>query len=157
METITIIPPFQTAFNITTNCSDLIDFFKLKYGNYISTFPAQEAETITAIKKGNIYSIAFLGETISDANAALAIDKIMFEHTRYDEKIYALHGGAVEWEGKASMLLAPTTSGKVHSQAILPAEGLDIFQMIAFCWIGQALRFIPIPPQFILGAVALES
>lgn len=123
MKTITIVPPFQTAFNITTNCSDLIDFFRLKYGNYISTFPVQEAETITAIKKGNIYSIAFLGETICDANGALAIDRIMFEHTRYDEEIYALHGGAVEWEGKASMLLAPTTSGKSTLTSYLTSRG----------------------------------
>lgn len=123
MKNVLISPPFQTPFKITTNCDDLVRFLKLKYGKYLTASWSHDAKNITAIKKGDSYSITFSNKMVQDKSGVLAIDEIMFNNTTYDPNIFAIHGAAVEWQGKAYLFLASTTSGKSTLTSYLTSKG----------------------------------
>ena len=61
--------------------------------------------------------------TIENASGILAIDEIISNNTEYDNSIFALHGAAVEWNGKAILFLASTTSGKSTLTSYLTKNG----------------------------------
>ena len=145
MKNVLISPPFQTPFKITTNCDDLVHLLKLKHGKYLTASWSHDAKNITAIKKGNSYSITFSNKMVQDKSGVLAIDEIMFNNTTYDPNIFAIHGAAVEWQGKAYLFLASTTSGKST------LTSYRTLRMTAFCWTEQALPFIRILRRSISG------
>ena len=124
MKHLTFVPPFQTTFNITTNCNELIRLLKLKYGKYMIAFcQSNDTKNIVTVKKGHLYDIEFENKIINSESGILAIDDIIFNHTVYDKTIFALHGAAVEYNGKAYLFLASTTSGKTTLTSYLTSNG----------------------------------
>lgn len=123
MKTITITPPLQTSFQITTNSEALIHLLKLKYGDYATAHCTGGAKCISAILTDGIYEVAFDGQTVRDSSGAFAVDEIIANNTEYDSSVFALHGGAVEWQGRAYLFLASTTSGKSTLTSFLAHSG----------------------------------
>lgn len=123
MINLTIGLPFQTAFHITTDCEELIGFLKLKYGKYVSSSKSINAKKIIVLKNGDLYHVEFENKISDEKSAVLAIDSILFENTVFDEAVFALHGAAVEYNGKAYLFLASTTSGKTTLASYLTSIG----------------------------------
>ena len=124
MKSVVISPPFQTSFKITTNCEELVRLLKLKHGKYLTTFCCNDVKSITAIRKDDgLYDVAFSHKMVQDKSGVQAIDEIMFNNTQYDPNIFAIHGAAVEWQGRAYLFLASTTSGKSTLTSYLTSKG----------------------------------
>jgi len=83
---------------------------RLQYGKYISEDKLYDTHDIDAAKWHE--------------NILYEIDTIIYENTVYDESILALHGSAVEWNGKAYAFLAATESGKTTLTSYLTGMGL---------------------------------
>ena len=123
MKQVTLDLPFQTSFQISTNCGELVGLLKLKYGKYVTASVAEHAKPILALKKDGVYQVSYEDLTISDESGAFAIDEIVANNTVYDEAVFALHGAAVEHRGKAYLFLASTTSGKSTLTSFLTTAG----------------------------------
>lgn len=117
-----IITPYQSSFTIKTDCCELSNSLKLKHGKYIKSGNNTDF-LITAMKKGGRYEISFGNEIITTDFALRKIEDIMYENRQYAQSIFALHGGAVEFEGGAYLIVAPTTSGKTTLTAYLASKG----------------------------------
>ena len=101
----------QNACRILLNSTQSIRPFQLKYGTYF------EAEPPLDITPTHDVDVSASTTPLYD------IDRYLFEHATYDESIYALHGAAVEWHGKAYLFLAATTSGKTTLTSYLTSRG----------------------------------
>lgn len=124
MKSVVISPPFQTSFKIKTNCEELVRLLKLKHGKYLTTCCRNGAKSIMAVRKEDgVYDIAFSNKVVQDKSGAVAIDEIIFNNTQFDPNIFAIHGAAVEWQGRACLFLASTTSGKSTLTSYLTNKG----------------------------------
>lgn len=122
MTTVVLRRPYQTVFVIQTNCEKLLYLLRLQYGRYLCDGEDRGGSTITVVKRGASYRIDFEGEAIETDCPLEKIDSILFEHTRFDDRIFAMHGAAVEWQGQAQLFLAATTSGKTTLAAYLTSQ-----------------------------------
>lgn len=124
MTEIYLIPPFQSITCIQTNCASLIEQLHTKYGQYISSnsaFPVNYR--IKIVKEATSYYLEFGGSILTTEAPLIEVENILFDNTRYDPKIFALHGAAVEWKNKAYLLLASTMSGKSTLTSYLTYNG----------------------------------
>lgn len=123
MAVLNIDAPFQTKYSIDTCCEELIYHLQLKYGKYISISQNKLNKVISVKKVNNIFIVHYQMEECVTTYPLQEIDRIMFDNTEYDDSIFALHGAAVEWKGKAYLFLAPTTSGKTTLASYLSITG----------------------------------
>ena len=123
MKTLFLTPPYQTTCAIDTNCVLLEKQLALKYGAYISVQSAPTNHMIRVTKTENGYTIKTPTEIFVSDSPLYEIDKYLFDHTEYDPRILALHGAAVEWNGKCHLFLAATTSGKTTLTSYLCHNG----------------------------------
>ena len=123
MTTVTLRRPYQTVFAIQTNCEKLVCSLHLQYGKYLCEGGATDGSLITAIKQDAFYQIDFAGQTMKSDSSLEKIDAILFENTRFDDRVFAMHGAAVERRGQACLFLAATTSGKTTLAAYLASRG----------------------------------
>ena len=113
MTKIYLIPPFQSITCIQTNCTSLVDQLRIKYGQYIfSNYDDSADYHIKIVKESAFYHLEFDSLTLTTETPLIEVENILFDNTRYEPKIFALHGAAVEWKNKAYFLLASTMSGK---------------------------------------------
>lgn len=115
--------PFQTTYSIKTSCKDLVSLLELKYGKYVSVSNINADYKIVVSQHDGIFKIRFVDDTYSTPYPLQEIDRIIFENTKYDNCVFALHGSALEWNSKAYLFLAPTTGGKTTLAAYLSAVG----------------------------------
>lgn len=119
-----ICPPYQSTCHIATDCPALAELLVLKHGKYLSASVPRQAELeIEVIRRADQYNLRFRGETRTTPDAMEEIDRILFEHTVYDPRLFALHGGGVEWNGRAYLFLAPTSTGKTTLTSYLVSQG----------------------------------
>lgn len=123
MTVLYIDAPFQTKYSIETNCDKLVSILHLKYGKYVSTNERKVERIILANKEKSRYIILYQTNEYQTKYPLQEIDRIMFDNTIYDESIFALHGAAVEWSGKAYLFLASTTGGKTTLASYLTSTG----------------------------------
>lgn len=116
--------PFHTSYAICTEDDDLIRRLQLKFGGYLrrSDEPADVSIEVIGQEDGT-FVLHALGEQIPCRHPLQMIDYIMHDSMHYDERILALHGAAVEWQGQAYIFLAPTTTGKTTLASYLIAHG----------------------------------
>lgn len=123
MTVLCINAPFQTKYFIETNCEKIILLLRLKYGKYAFGNEYKSDNTILVKEEKNIFTIRYKTIDIKTQYPLLEIDRIIFENTVYDELIFAMHGAAVEWGGKAYLFLAATTGGKTTLASYLTSTG----------------------------------
>ena len=114
--------PFQNTYSILTDCKTLISSLHLKYGKYFSIATIEGDILITVIKSFGSYEVTALGRKFTVKDPLYEIDRIIFDNTKFDQRIFALHGAAVEWDGKAYVFLASTSSGKTTLTSYLCAN-----------------------------------
>lgn len=117
-----MVAPCQSNFTIKTDCCELANSLKLKHGKYIKSENNKDF-LITVIKKENRYEISFGDEILITDSPLRRVEDIMYENRRYDENIFAIHGGAVEYMGGAYLIVAATTSGKTTLTSYLTSKG----------------------------------
>lgn len=116
--------PFHTAVSIVTNCPLLVTQLKAKYGAYIFEDELEDTSLlIKAIKHTSEYELLFNGHFFRVISAYQEIERILYENTKYDDHILALHGAAIEWGNMAYLFLAPTMSGKTTLTSFLVNQG----------------------------------
>lgn len=123
MLSIHIPAPYQTSFTIHTNCTELAESLRLKHGDYVKSCDCRTDYTIKAIKKRNLYEISFGDEIFTTDIPLRKIEDIMYENRRYDKNVFAIHGGAVEYDGGAHLIVAATTGGKTTLTSYLSSNG----------------------------------
>ena len=120
MKTVTIAGPCQTVYEVHTNCGELLRSLRLQFGKYLLEGGNSSGLRIDAVKEGSLYRVGFGGEERETDRPLLEIDDIFFTHTRYDEKVFAAHGAALEWKGKACISSwRPPPAGKPPWRRIL--------------------------------------
>lgn len=117
--------PFQTPFLIATNCRDIAQKLIIKYGNYISKVKKvdKNCKMISVLKNEDHYTITTLQSLTETDQPIEYVGQYISKNTEFDDKIFALHGAAVEWKGQANLFLAPTTSGKTTLTAYMTNKG----------------------------------
>lgn len=123
MFSINIIAPFQTSFTIKNNCKRLTNSIILKHGKYAIESISQTDITIIAKKEKSGYNIYFNGNCLKTNAPLREIERIMYENRKYAEDVFAVHGGAVEFNNGAYLIVAATTSGKTTLTSYLTSNG----------------------------------
>lgn len=119
-----IHPPFQTICCIKTNCTDLAEKLQRMFGKYISCTTNRSVDfEIKIFRNNKAYELHFDTSLFLTDDPLQEIDRILFKCTKYHETVFALHGAAVEWSGKAYLFLAPTMSGKSTLTSYLASRG----------------------------------
>lgn len=143
MITLQLSAPFQTDFSIQTNCNQLSHALFLKHGRYITASDEPKGKKLIAIRENNRYRIEFGGNVTDSSNPLSEIDHILCENTHYDETVFALHGAAVGYKGKAYLFLASTTGGQDDACQLLIQLGFDYITDDCICLTRRALLYIP--------------
>lgn len=115
--------PKQTQFTVKTDCGILSNSLRLKYGIYVNENGTDGDNVILAVKGDKEYRVRFKDELLYTEYPLKVIDDIMYERREYDDGIYAIHGGAVEYDGGAYIFAAATTSGKTTLTSYLTSKG----------------------------------
>lgn len=115
--------PFQTSYVIKTNCDNLIPLLYLQYGKYIVESDTEADFNIKVNKEQSLFEICTEAKSYTTNDPLREIDRILFENTKYDDCVFAMHGAAVEHSGKAYLFLAPTLSGKTTLTSYLSSSG----------------------------------
>ncbi len=118
--------PFQTPFCVETEENGLIANLKLKYGPYCRTEGDPECPHFSAVRpEEGGYRITWQGEEFCYSSPLGFFSREMGRCRRFSPRVFALHGGAVAWKGRAYVFLAATTTGKTTLTAYLTQQGLD--------------------------------
>ena len=123
MKYINISAPFQTEFTIETSCAKIIDSLFLKHGKYATFSNECAKEHITIAVDGKNCKITYRNNSIHTRDPFKTIEDLMYENRKYDSSIFAIHGGAVEHNGEAYLIIAATTSGKTTLTSFLVEHG----------------------------------
>lgn len=116
--------PYQTNFAVITDSKRLIDSLCLQHGKYISDIQSRDdCYGITIITSGDSYIIQHGGGELRSNAPLQEIDNILFERTKYEDSVLALHGAALEYNGMAYVFLAATMSGKTTLTSYLSSYG----------------------------------
>ena len=123
MHTINILAPHQTSFTVRTDCDELLKYLMLEHGQYAMSVNCSTNHTITVKKNRNNYKISFKSQTIKTDIPLRIVKDIMYRERKYDENIFAIHGGAVEYKNGVYLIVAATTSGKTTLTSYLVSNG----------------------------------
>lgn len=116
--------PFQTPFYVESEDATVLSHLKMKYG-YYCTPGYQDTDPCFSVAKadGEFYEISWQGETFRDPSPLGFIAHKVARMRIFDPRVFALHGAAVEYKGKAYVFLAATTAGKTTLTAYLTQKG----------------------------------
>ena len=139
MITLYLTTPYHPPYMLRTNCSSLAPLLYSKHGNYITESPVPVAHTITAVSMASSadassgvsrklsspisYEITYNDSQFITSSPLLAIEDILYKHRSFDPAVFALHGAAVEHDGRACLFLGSTTSGKTTLTSFLVSRG----------------------------------
>lgn len=157
MINIRIQRPFQTFFEIETDYDPLPLLLVQKLGQpYISVEKQQAEHQIGVYRKGHSFAVTFKGESYETTDPIHEIDRLLFEHTRYDESVLALHGSAVAYQGGAYLFLASTGSGKTTLATYLTLNGFAHIADDCILLDRQSFTVYPYPEPIHLRAGGME-
>ena len=124
MLTILINGPFQTNFAVQTDDQIIANSLGMSYGQYATQGEiSDEAVVIDIRKQGTHHRVTCSGRIVHTQAPLIEIESIMYDLRQYAPEVFALHGGAVEHNGGAVLLLAPSTTGKTTLTAYLTHLG----------------------------------
>ena len=113
MKLLSLKMPHQAEWIIETDCPEIISKLEMKYGKYVSECKEFRHPEISIFKNHGIdYTVTVEDGVINTARPIFHLNRFLFDNPSYDDNVLALHGAAVEWEGKCYVFLASTTTGK---------------------------------------------
>ncbi|MCI8554841.1 MAG: hypothetical protein HFJ80_07860 [Clostridiales bacterium] len=114
--------PLQKAVTIKTDCDSLAVSLFRQYGSYASN--GAETADVVVWRKGAFYTIEYEGRSSCTDSPLGKIHHLLLERRRDNDQVIAFHGAAVEWRGKAIILLAATGAGKTTLTSYLTGKGM---------------------------------
>jgi len=119
--------PFHLpGIKIVTDCCELAENLSTYYGEFFSTRERTQAVDIHVEKVGeNDFKISFLDSVIQSNNPIQEIGNIVYENTKIEDGIFALHAGAVSINQKVIIFIAPTSNGKTTLTTYFVQNGFD--------------------------------
>lgn len=116
--------PYQTTWRIEADCPRVIALLGMEYGGYITEVEVGGmADFCIGEGEGADYEIR-VGEEFYHSEAPVHfLSRYLFEHPTYAPEVLAWHGAAVEWQGRAYVFLAATTTGKTTLTSYLVHSG----------------------------------
>jgi len=117
-----IFTKYQSIVSIKTNCSILAKQLKIMYGDYINHTTDNNTHTITAIKINNTYNIVFNNEKFTTDLPIIKIEEII-KRSLIHNNHFALHGSAIEHNGKGYIFAAASSTGKTTLVSYLSSKG----------------------------------
>lgn len=113
MKLLSLKMPYQAEWIIETDCLEIFSKLEMKYGKYVSECKECGRSDIKIFKNdGTDYTVTIEDSIIRTARPIFHLNRFLFDNPSYDDNVLALHGAAVEWEGKCYVFLASTTTGK---------------------------------------------
>ena len=125
MHSIYICEPYQTKFAVLTDIQFIAAALMTNYGRFATqkNNPGEADEVISVHKSGGDYCVTCRDQIVYTQKPLMEIEKIMYDLRQYSPEVFAMHGGAVEHNGGAVLLLAPSTTGKTTLTAYLTHLG----------------------------------
>lgn len=124
-KTLYLSAPYQTAYSITTDNSDLEKLLRMRYGRYLTdeSEDGRQYRSVVISKYRRAFNMQ-CGEKLYRTRVPLrAFDSYMLKTVEFDDKVIAFHASAVECGGKAYVFLARSGAGKTTLCAYLTAHG----------------------------------
>ncbi len=117
--------PYQAERIIETDRPEIVSRLEMKYGKYISECTESSHSEIKILKgdEADNYTVIIEGRAINTTRPLFHLNRFLFDNPSYNDNVLALHGAAVEWEGKCYVFLASTTSGKTTLTSYLIHQG----------------------------------
>ena len=115
--------PYQNNYVIETDSNTFWNRFKAKYGAYAVEIPCGKKVDCSVMQKDGSYAFTYRDKTIETSMPLLEIDRLFFTSVRYDDRVFALHGAAVEYNRSAYLFLGSTTAGKTTLTSYLVERG----------------------------------
>lgn len=106
---------------IETDSRSFIENLHSFYGDFLQ--PVNHLPTISIREKGSDALVKCPEGEFHSKDAMVFLSEYLFEHTTINKDFFAIHGAAVEYNGKAFILAAPTTGGKTTLTAYLLHHG----------------------------------
>lgn len=118
-----IARPHQTVFSLLLADDSLVSMLSLQYGRYFHPADRKTADFITITHTDQTYTLRYQEKIWHSPHPLEELSEILFYNTVYDDSVFALHGAAVEYHGKAIVFLGATTTGKTTLTAYLTQNG----------------------------------
>lgn len=117
--------PFQTSFCVETEDEAFLTNLKLKYGRYCVEYGETDVPRFVIIRDpvSACYHILWKGEELCFNSPLGYLAREIGIHRQFDPHMLALHGAAVEHNGRAFVFLAATTTGKTTLTTFLTQNG----------------------------------
>lgn len=124
MLTVFIDVPFQTNFAVRTDDQIIANSLGMSYGQYATQGEISDGTVVIDVRnKRTSYCVTCSGRIVHTQTPLIEVESIMYDLRQYSPEVFALHGGAVEHNGGAVLLLAPSTTGKTTLTAYLTHLG----------------------------------
>ena len=114
---------FETTFSVTTDCDATEKKLRLMYGEALSESPTVVKHEICISKESGIYRFSALDSSFLTSTPIQSLNKYLFDNASYSDRVFALHGAAVEKNGECHIFLASTGSGKTTLTSYLTSCG----------------------------------
>ena len=161
-KTLYLSAPYQTAYSITTDNSDLEKLLRMRYGRYLTdeSEDGRQYRSVVISKYRRAFNMQ-CGENLYRTRVPLrAFDSYMLKTVEFDDKVIAFHASAVECGGKAYVFLARSGAGKTTLCAYLTAHGFGYITEDCVLIDRETLRVYPYTAPLRLrpgGITALEA
>ena len=146
-KTLYLSAPYQTAYSITTDNSDLEKLLRMRYGRYLTdeSEDGRQYRSVVISKYRRAFNMQ-CGEKLYRTRVPLrAFDSYMLKTVEFDDKVIAFHASAVECGGKAYVFLARSGAGKTTLCAYLTAHGFGYITEDCVLIDRETLRVYPTP------------
>lgn len=124
MRTFLLKMPFQAEWRIAADCPRVIANLAMEFGRYITEAADDGAADFCIWKRDGADYEIFAGEVLYHSETPVHfLGRYLFEHPSYTPEVLAWHGASVEWQGRACVFLAATTTGKTTLTSYLVHSG----------------------------------
>lgn len=150
--------PHQSSFFVRTDMASVADSLRQKYGIFAVTgeTDADYAIDVAQADADGFCVVTAGGESVRTHNPLRVIDDFIFDHTKYAENIFALHGAAVEHAGRVWVFLASSMTGKTTLTAYLTAQGFGYLTDDCILLHRDTCRVTPCPTPLHIRDGGLE-
>jgi len=114
---------FETTFSVTTDCNVTAKKLRLMYGEALSETPTAVKHEICITKENGAYIFSVSDISFMTDTPVQSLNKYLFDNASYSDRVFALHGAAVERNGECYIFLASTGSGKTTLTSYLTSCG----------------------------------
>lgn len=121
------LPGYILTYHITTKEKLIYETLHLYFGKYCIDIKIHSCDSlnINIYKNNEIYIVEYDSSIIRTIDPIKTINKIVSDYSKISSMYYAFHGGAIEYNNEAIILLAHTHMGKSTFVTFLTFNGFN--------------------------------